>query len=395
MKSSKPASASATSPKRSRRHRDLEILVLAPLPAEAEIERPAGRDAPRRPHGGEPASRLGRRPRGPSLEVRHERGRRLAHADLLDRRVALERRRPTGLGVPAGPVEGEGARIDVRDGEVSRLGAARGRPRLDRLEERASRAAATSFRRDPHRDHRHGRLVVGAEAGGHPDCRLALEGEERRRLVALGVAARPVAPPSGRPRFGLEPRPERVRCVRERAAAGARAASASPRLGCGGGPSPCDSNARGAPFRRRDAVRDAAARRRLAARARRGRRRRPLRAQVPRRGAGAEGARGGDRGRRARARTRLCRPGADTRRARSCDRPRGARPGDPGSAARERWDEPRRRLPAGRAAVQPRGGRTARSGPGGGHRLARRARHERRPRPRRTRTCWCGTTASG
>ena len=48
--------------------------------------------------------------------------------------------------------------------------------------------------------------------------------------------------------------------------------------------------------------------------------------------------------------------GARARRARPGDRPGGARPGDPGPAARERRDEPRRRLPPGRAALLPAAG---------------------------------------
>ena len=91
----------------------------------------------------------------------------------------------------------------------------------------------------------------------------------------------------------------------------------------------------------------------------------PVRAQVPWRRPGAEGARRGDRGRRARACARLPRAGARARGARSGARARGARPGDPGPARPERRPQPRRRLPSRRAALRP-GGRAcarARSSP--------------------------------
>ena len=82
-----------------------------------------------------------------------------------------------------------------------------------------------------------------------------------------------------------------------------------------------------------------------------GRRRRPVRAQVPRRGAGAEGAGGGDRGRRAGPRARAAGAGAG---ARSSSTRRSAR-AEPDPEIQdlidaERRHQPRRRLPARRAA---------------------------------------------
>ena len=85
----------------------------------------------------------------------------------------------------------------------------------------------------------------------------------------------------------------------------ARGAAALRRLGVE--PLAAVGSRRRDPYRRRHALRHAAARGRLDARARRGRRRRSVRAQVPRRRAGPEGARGGDRGGRARPRRSGCR----------------------------------------------------------------------------------------
>jgi len=52
---------------------DLEILVLTPLLAEEEVDRPAGRDVPRRLHAGQPLGHLLRPPRVPECEVGLER----------------------------------------------------------------------------------------------------------------------------------------------------------------------------------------------------------------------------------------------------------------------------------------------------------------------------------
>ena len=113
----------------------------------------------------------------------------------------------------------------------------------------------------------------------------------------------------------------------------------------------------------RHALRHPAARGRLAAGHRRGRRRRPVRAQVPRRGAGAEGARGRDRRRRAgpRARPAGARAGAD--RARPGAGQRRARPRDPGPDRGQRGHQPRPGLPARLAALRPEPRRRTRRSP--------------------------------
>ena len=54
---------------RPRGDRDLEILVLPPLPAEEEVDPPAGDDAPRRLHAGEPVGDLLGPPRVPAVRV--------------------------------------------------------------------------------------------------------------------------------------------------------------------------------------------------------------------------------------------------------------------------------------------------------------------------------------
>ncbi len=134
-----------------------------------------------------------------------------------------------------------------------------------------------------------------------------------------------------------------------------------------------------APSRYRHAVRDAAARGRLAAGPRRGRRRRPLRAQVPRRGTGAPGARGGGDRRRARARARPARARPRHGGGRRGARARRARPRDPGPDRREHGPQPRRRLPARVPAVLAGRRLGAHARPRRGDRLARRAGDERRP----------------
>jgi hypothetical protein len=57
-------------PKPCARHRKLEILVLAVAAAEPEIDRPPGRDVPRRLDPGEGAQRVSRMPRRPGKRVR-------------------------------------------------------------------------------------------------------------------------------------------------------------------------------------------------------------------------------------------------------------------------------------------------------------------------------------
>ena len=117
-------------------------------------------------------------------------------------------------------------------------------------------------------------------------------------------------------------------------------------------------------------------------------------AEVPRRRAGAEGARrGGDR-RRAGARARVAGAGARARRARPGARAHRARPGDPGPARGERRPQPRPRLPARRARLRPGVPRrtSTPSSPAAIVWLDALV-TQRGPHAAQSRTCWSGTAA--